>query len=95
MSWVASKLKEIALGIRRQNKRAVLLATRLAEGSMVSIPLASMVWPRQLRHIVFWPKTSRNVTIPGAALAHCSGERMQARGLVLCIQDTTELDFNG
>jgi hypothetical protein len=74
-SWVASKLKEIALGVRRQNKRAVSLAKRLAHGFLAQ------------------DKPERHDT--DATLAQCSGEWMQARGLVPCIQDTTELDFNG
>ena len=40
MSWAAEEFKTIDLGDRRLNKRAVLLAERLAANPVASIPQA-------------------------------------------------------
>jgi hypothetical protein len=38
MGWAAEEFKEIALGERRLNKRAVVIAEQLAANPMASIP---------------------------------------------------------
>jgi hypothetical protein len=44
MSWAAEEFKDIDLGDRRQDKRAVLLAERMAAKPLASIPQACGGW---------------------------------------------------
>ena len=84
MTWAEEEFGGADLGDKRLNKRLVLLAERLGEQPSASIPEACR----------------------GAAEMHAAyrflgreavdwRELMQPHPVVLCIQDTTELDFEG
>ena len=95
MSWARDEFGTIELGDRRLNERAVLLAERLGQKPGASIPGACENWAetaaayRFLRNEqVGWEEVLR-------AHARASQARIREHAVVLCIQDTTELDYNG
>ncbi|MFO1422600.1 MAG: IS4 family transposase [Candidatus Competibacteraceae bacterium] len=93
MSWVAQEFEGLELGDARRTQRLIKLVDDLSAQPTGSIPLACGGWPetkaayRLLDNpAVEWREilevhTTRTV------------ERMQGQPVVLCIQDTTELDF--
>lgn len=95
MGWAAEEFKTIDLGDKRLNKRAVLLAERLAEKPTASIPGACGGWAETQAAYRFL--SQEDVGWQDILEPHwqCSLTRMRANRVVLCIQDTTELDFKG
>ena len=95
MSWAEEEMGAVRLGDARRGRRLVRLVERLAEQPGVSIPAAcsgageAKAAYRLLSHeAVGWsdilqPHLRRGV------------QRMSGERVVLCLQDTTELDFNG
>lgn len=94
-SWAAAEFKDIDLGDQRLNKRAVLLAERLAEKPTASIPSACGGWEETAAAYRFLAQDELDWRDILAPHWQSSAERMRACEVVLCIQDTTELDFNG
>jgi len=95
MGWGEEEFRTISLGDERLNQRAVLLLERLAQKPSASIPGACESWAetaaayRFLRNEeVSWDKVL-------APHWQASQTRMAQHKVVLCIQDTTELDYNG
>ena len=95
MSWAEEELGAVELGDARLNRRLVKLVERLAEQPSASIPAAcsgaaeTKAAYRLLSHdAVGWS----DILAPHRAN---SLRRMAAEPVVLCLQDTTELDFNG
>lgn len=92
---LGDEFKTIDLGDERLNRRAVLLAERLGQKPSASIPNACQSWAetaaayRFLRNEeVSWDKVL-------APHWQASQARMAEHKVVLCIQDTTELDYRG
>lgn len=95
MSWAEEEVGAAQLGDARRSRRLVRLVQRLAEQPSASIPAACSgageikAAYRLLSHeAVGWsdilaPHLERSL------------QRMAAEPVVLCLQDTTELDFNG
>jgi len=95
MSWAAEEFKGIDLGDKRLDKRAVLLAEQLGSKPSASIPGACGGWAETQAAYRFLAQDEvewSDLVEPHRA---CTKERMVAHAEVLCIQDTTELDFNG
>ncbi len=95
MSWAAEEFRGIDLGDKRLGKRAVLLAERLAEKPSASIPGACGGWAETQGAYRFFAHDGmdwRDILEPHW---QCSAARMREHEIVLCIQDTTEVDFNG
>lgn len=95
MSWAAAEFQTLDLGDQRLNRRTVLLAERLAAQPMASIPAACGGWAETQAAYrllgnddIGW----EDLLEPHVA---CTMQRMAAQPVALCIQDTTELDFNG
>lgn len=95
MGWAAEELKTIDLGDQRLNKRTVRLAERLAANPTSSIPQACGGWAETqaayrllAQDEIGWEDILR----PHWESAR---QRIAAHPVVLCLQDTTELDFNG
>lgn len=95
MSWAAHEWSTADLGDRRLNRRLVKLAQQLGDRPTASIPAACGGWAdtagayRMLSNdSVDW----RDVLEPHT---RCTVQRMAGAPVVLCLQDTTELDFNG
>ena len=83
------------LGDARRNERAKALLTRLAETPTASIPGACRGWGETHGAYRFMQNEAlewRDIMEPHW---NCTQERMRGHEVVLCIQDTTELDFNG
>ena len=94
MGWGEEEFKTIELGDERLNWRAVLLAERLGQKPSASIPGACQSWAetavayRFLRNEqVSWDKVL-------APHWQASQARMARHEVVLCMQDTTEPNYN-
>jgi hypothetical protein len=95
MSWAAEEFEGVHLGDKRLGKRVVLLAERLAEKPTASIPGACSGWAETQGAYRFFAHEEmdwRDILEPHW---RCSAARMRRHEIVLCIQDTTGLDFNG
>jgi len=95
VSWAAQEFEEIDLGDERLNKRTVLLAECLAANPLASIPQACGSWAQTqaaYRYLAQDEIRWSDILEPHLRSAQV---RMRAHPVVLCIQDTTELDFNG
>jgi hypothetical protein len=95
MKWAAEEFKTIELGDARLNNRSVLLLERLAQKPSASIPGACSNWAETTAAYRFL--SNDNVRWDKVLEAHwqASQERMAQHKVVLCLQDTTELDYNG
>ena len=94
-SWAEAEFRDIDLGDRRLNRRAVLLAESLAKNPSASIPSACGGWAETAAAYRFLSQDRlewHDILTPHW---QCAAERMRACEVVLCIQDTTELDFDG
>lgn len=95
VSWAATEFESIDLGDKRLNRRAVLLAEQLASNPAASIPQACGGWAESAAAYRFLGQDKLAWTDIMDPHWQCSAQRMRARDVVLCIQDTTELNFNG
>lgn len=95
MSWAATEFESIDLGDPRRNRRAIRLIERLSAKPTVSIPQACGDWADTMGAYRFFG--NEEVQWPDILAPHIESSvaRMAAHEVVLCIQDTTELDFNG
>lgn len=95
MSWAAEEFKTIDLGDRRLDRRTVLLAERLASNPQASIPQACGGWAETQAAYRFLAQD--DIGWEGILAPHWQSaeQRMRAYPVVLCLQDTTELNFNG
>ena len=95
MSWAAEEFKGIDLGDKRLDQRAILLAERLAEKPTASIPGACGGWAETQAAYRFLAQEEldwRDILAPHWV---CAQARLREHRVVLCLQDTTDLDFNG
>jgi len=93
MSALATELSTIDLGDQRLNRRAGQLIETLGERPTLSIPAACGGWDetRAAYRLFDHPAvTAEAVLAPHIA---CTQERLRAHSRVLCIEDTTELDY--
>lgn len=95
MGWAEEELSAAQLGDRRLTQRLIKVARQLADKPEASIPSACGSWAdttgayRLLSNERFdW----RDILEPHARR---TVQRMAKESVVLCLQDTTELDFNG
>lgn len=95
MGWAQQEFETINLGDPRLNRRAVLLAERLGQKPGASIPAACENWAETAAAYRFL--RNEQVRWDDVMSAHwkASQARMREHKVVLCIQDTTELDYNG
>ena len=95
MSWAQNEFKTLELGDQRLNARAVLLAERLTSKPTESIPNACLGWAETQAAYRFLsnPRTDWQALLEPHWAS--SLERMRGHKVVLNIQDTPELDFNG
>ena len=95
MSWAVRETQTANLGDQRLNKRMTKLLDSALSQPTASIPVACRGWQETLAAYRFFdnPKVkAENVLAPHRAAAH---ERMAKHDIVLCVQDTTELDYSG
>lgn len=95
MGWAQAEFETIHLGDKRLDRRLVLLAERLADSPTASIPGACKGWAETQAAYRFLAQ--EEVSWEAILEPHwaCSLQRMKTQRIVLCLQDTTELDFNG
>jgi hypothetical protein len=93
--WTDQEFAGLDLGDARLNKRARTLMERFAAKPTASIPEACDNWSETCAAYRFLGNDE--VSWEGILVPHWerTQERMRAYPVVLCIQDTTELDFNG
>ena len=95
MSWAVTEFESINLGDPRRNRRAIRLIERLSAKPTASIPQASGDWADTMAAYRFFG--NEQIEWAGILAPHIESSvaRMAVPPVVLCIQDTTELDFNG
>jgi hypothetical protein len=93
--WVAEEFAEMDLGDARLNKRARVMVEAFAAKPTANIPMACDGWTDMTAAYRFLDNDA--VTWEGIMAPHWERTelRMNAHPVVLCLQDTTELDFNG
>jgi len=93
MSALAAELTAIDLGDQRRNRRARRLIETLGSKPTVSIPAACGGWgdTRAAYRLFDHPEVTAEAVL--AAHIACTEERLRAYPRVLCVQDTTELDY--
>lgn len=95
MNWAATEFENIDLGDPRRDRRAIRLIDHLSTKPTASIPQACGDWADTMAAYRFFGNEEvqwQDILVPHIK---CSQIRMAAHEVVLCIQDTTELDFNG
>ena len=92
---LTDELADLDLGDARLNRRAGTLIETLGQRPDQSIPAACGSWKETKAAYRLFdadPVTAQKLLEPHY---HCTLERMTAHPTVLCIQDTTELDYTG
>jgi hypothetical protein len=93
--WTQTEFEQQDLGDARLNKRARLLMERMAADPTASVPQACHSWGETMAAYRFFD----NDKVEWHAILEPhwqqTQKRMQAHRVILCLQDTTELDFNG
>lgn len=98
MNWSSTELNDLDLGDKRLAKRATHILNAMLKSPQSSIPKACQDWSSTLAtYRFFW-----NEAVSHEALINPHYEATEQRirqqddaSVILCIQDTTELDFNG
>jgi hypothetical protein len=93
MSALAAELDAIALGDLRLNRRARRLLEKLGEKPTLSIPAACGGWDETRAAYRLFDNPEVNAERVLAPHIACTEQRLRAHPRVLCIQDTTELDY--
>ena len=96
-TWVASECTNLDLGDERLNRRAIKIIASIANSPQSSIPKSSQGWAETQATYRFYANDSVTHTAILEAHYEATKTRMRASAspVILCIQDTTELDFNG
>lgn len=95
MSALATEMQGVDLGDARRNRRARRVLGQLGDKPTVSIPSACAGWTetRAVYRLLDHKKvTAETVLAPHTA---CTVERLREHRRVLCIEDTSELDYTG
>lgn len=94
-SWAGVEMKSANLGDMRLNRRAIRLLERLGEKPTLSIPAACRGWTETQAAYRFFD--NEKVSAEGVLVPHIEAtrERMRGEAVVLCVTDTTELDYSG
>ena len=95
MTWAEQELGDASLGDARLSRRLVKLATRLAESPSASIPQACRGWAEMRAAYRFLAQDKLDWQDMLQPHWDASAQRMREHPVVLCLQDTTELDFEG
>ena len=95
MGWASTEFETIDLGDARRNKRAIRLVERLSAQPTASVPQACGDWADTMGAYRFFNNEEIDWRAILSAHTDCARTRMAGHEVVLCIQDTTELDFNG
>lgn len=93
-SWVEDEFESVDLGDKRLNQRLMKTISSMAEHPGMSIPAACGGWKDTKGAYRLF---EQDMSWEDIAKPHwdCTLQRARAEKTVLCLQDTTELDFNG
>jgi hypothetical protein len=93
VSWAAEELASVDLGDARLNRRLVRVAEQLGAQPGASIPVACGGWA-ETQAAYRW-LAHENVAWESVLAPHwdCSVARMREQPVVLCVQDSTELNY--
>jgi len=93
--WGAKEFSGLDLGDERLNKRAIKLVEQFADKPTASIPVAAGGWADTIAAYRFLGNENADWESILEPHAIQTQQRMSQHPVVLCLQDTTELDFNG
>lgn len=93
MSALAAELADIDLGDRRLNRRAAQVLECLGAQPGLSIPAACGGWDETRAAYRLFDHDNVSAEAVLAPHSACTVERLREHPRVLCIQDTTELDY--
>lgn len=93
--WTETEFGQLDLGDARLDKRARILMERLAAEPTMSVPKACNGWGETMAAYRFF--ANEDVDWRALLKPHWqqTEKRMRGHSVVLCLQDTTELNFNG
>lgn len=94
MSWATEELDHASLGDVRRNRRLVEIVEDLAASPESSVPLASRDRAALQGMYDFWSNPRIKAADILSAHVWNAVNRSESRGMVLAIQDTTELDYS-
>lgn len=95
MTWAAEEFATVQLGDKRLNDRLIKLAEQLAAKPTASIPSACGGWGDTAAAYRMLDNERCDWREVIEAHGRCAMQRMAGLPVVLCLHDTTELDFNG
>lgn len=97
MNWLSTELNDLDLGDKRLEKRAAHILKAMMKSPQSSLPKACRNWSSTLAtYRFFWNEAvSHEALISPHYEATELRIRQQDSPVILCLQDTTELDFNG
>lgn len=93
MSWVDEELRAADFGDERLNRRSRKVLGRLAEQPLFSIPSACNGWAEIQAAYRFFDNEKVSADKLLSPHEDATIERMREHSVVLCIQDTSELDY--
>ncbi|WP_340122727.1 IS4/Tn5 family transposase DNA-binding protein, partial [Methylobacter svalbardensis] len=97
MNWANTEFRNLDLGDKRLKNRAIKLIENLAKSPKSSIPESCQGWAETQATYRFY--ANENVTWDKVLEGHANNVeeriRLSDSAVILCLQDTTELDFNG
>lgn len=93
--WGEDEFATLDLGDERLNKRLVKMVQQLAAKPTASIPAACGGWGDTAAAYRMLDNERCDWREILQAHGHCTEQRMAELNVVLCLHDTTELDFNG
>ena len=94
MSWAQQEFETLDVGDARRTLRLIKLVADLSVQPTGSIPLACGGWPETKAAYRLLGNPALDWREVLEVHTERTGERMQEHPVVLCIQDTTELDFS-
>jgi len=94
-TWSEQEFRQLDLGDARLNRRARILMETMAATPTASVPKACNGWGETVAAYRFFDNTSVDWQAILGPHWQQTEQRMAEQEVVLCLQDTTELDFNG
>ena len=97
MDWLGTEFKNLDLGDKRNNARAINIVNAISKAPQSSIPKSCQGWAETQATYRFYANESvqRDALIQPHYEATEARIRQSQSAFILCLQDTTELNFNG
>jgi len=93
--WTEQEFRQLDLGDARLNRRARVLMETMAATPTASVPKTCNGWGETMAAYRFFDNASVDWQAILEPHWQQTEQRMADQAVVLCLQDTTELDFNG